>query len=40
MAFRVGNLDAIGSWDRMITSYIEEYDNFVRNNLVIDDREN
>lgn len=39
MAFRVGNLDAIGSWDRMITSYIEEYDNFVRNNLVIDDRE-
>ena len=39
MAFRVGRLDSIGSWDRTISNYVKEYSNFVNYEIVIPDRE-
>lgn len=38
-AFRIGRLDAIGSWDRESARYTEEYAGYKRHDLHITDRE-
>lgn len=39
MAFRVGNLDAVGGWDRKSFRYTEEYRNYSKYSMTIRDRE-
>lgn len=39
MSFRSGQLDAIGSWDRVQTKYVNEYPRFTRYGKIITDRE-
>jgi len=39
MAFRVGRLDSLGSWDKSLSNYVNEYTNFVSYEVVIPDRE-
>jgi len=39
MAFRVGNLDAVGGWDRKSLEYTEEYRNYSNYAMTIRDRE-
>lgn len=39
MAFRAGDLDAVGSWDDKTTSYLNEYRSFMHHSIIIEDRE-
>ena len=39
MSFRVGNLDAVGGWDKKLFEYTEEYQNYKSNSLIVRDRE-
>lgn len=39
MAFRVGNIDAVGGWDNMSFRYADEYRNYSKYHIVIRDRE-
>jgi len=39
MAFRVGKLDGMGSWDRETSKFVDEYESFVKYQKIIPDRE-
>lgn len=39
MAFRVGELDAVGGWDKKSFEYTDEYSNFTKYSMTIRDRE-
>lgn len=39
MAFRVGKLDGMGSWDRDASTFVDEYKSFVKYQKIIPDRE-
>lgn len=39
MAFRVGKLDGMGSWDKEASKFVDEYESFVKYEKIVPDRE-